>query len=227
MKIISWLFFAVIMFNAQASTEASVDPAKALRMIKNGNIRFVKHNLRNDGQSKKDIMRLSEGQKPHSIVLSCSDSRIPPELVFDQKLGEIFVVRTAGQSLDDNAIGSIEYALEHLGAALIIVMGHTSCGAVKAAHSTLDGSSLGTTSLDALVHDLHPRLQSFKSKKASNDYESESWANVQGVTADLVTRSKLIAEKLAKNKIMIVPAMYHLNSGAVTFRDEYRTSKVK
>jgi carbonic anhydrase len=142
-------------------------------------------------------------------------------------LGEVFVVRTAGQSLDDNAIGSIEYALEHLGAALIIVMGHTSCGAVKAAHSTLDGSSLGTTSLDALVRDMHPRLQSFKTKKASTDYEDESWANVRGVSADLVSRSKLIAEKLADNKIMIVPAMYHLNSGEVKFADQFRRSKVK
>lgn len=78
-----------------------------------------------------DLKRLSTGQKPHTIVLSCSDSRVPPEVLFDQKLGEIFVIRTAGQAIDSSVLASIEYAVSHLGTNLIVVMGHESCGAVK------------------------------------------------------------------------------------------------
>jgi carbonic anhydrase len=86
-----------------------IDASTALRYLRNGNKRFTEHKLRNDGISARDLERLSTGQKPHAIVLSCSDSRVPPEILFDQKLGEIFVVRTAGQSLDSSAVASIEY----------------------------------------------------------------------------------------------------------------------
>ena len=130
---------------AATDHKPSVAPDTALKWLMNGNNRFVKTQLRmKEGQKPADIKRLSSGQQPHAIVLSCSDSRVPPELVFDQKLGEIFVVRTAGEALGDNAVGSIEYAVEHLGSRLIVVMGHTSCGAVKAAHATLQkGTSAG------------------------------------------------------------------------------------
>lgn len=105
-----------------------VEPAKSLRWLKNGNARFVKRNLRNDGQSAKDVARLArDGQKPHAIVLACADSFAPPELVFDQKLGELFVLRNSGPSLDDGTIRSIEYAVEKLGARLLVVMGHGAC----------------------------------------------------------------------------------------------------
>ena len=128
---------------------------------KQGNKRFLKGNVRKDGIDSATIKKLSEGQKPHAIVLSCSDSRVPPEIIFDQKLGEVFVVRTAGQSLDSMAIASIEYAVAHLGSNLILVMGHESCGAVKAALSTLNGGDAGSPSLNKLVGDLHPRLKRF------------------------------------------------------------------
>jgi carbonic anhydrase len=216
------LLASVILFSSLSfakETKPSVEPGEALRMIKNGNIRFTKGLLRKDGQAKSDITRLSTGQQPHTIVLSCSDSRVPPELVFDQKLGELFVVRTAGQSLDDNAIGSIEYAIEHLGAKLIVVMGHTSCGAVKAAHGTLDGSSAGSPAIDALVKEIHPRIAKFKSQKPSNNFESESWANVDGIIVDLMAKSKIISHELNTGKLWITPALYTLDSGSVTFHE--------
>lgn len=123
-------------------------------------------------------------------------------MVFDQKLGEIFVVRTAGQSLDPVAIASIEYAVEHLGARNIVVLGHTKCGAVKAAHSTLHGEDAGSVNLNHLVKDIHPRIEVFKDKKPSQDYSDESWANVEGVALDLTKRSVLLEQKaiLAKLK---------------------------
>lgn len=195
-----------------------IDPETSLRWLNNGNTRFVKHRLRKDGQSSADIAKLSKGQAPHAVVLSCSDSRVPPEIVFDQKLGELFTVRTAGETLAANAVGSIEYAAEHLGSRLIVVMGHTSCGAVKAAFSTLDGASAGTPSLDGLVQDIHPRIATFKGQSPSENFEKESWANVHGVIKDMTARSKMLAEMQASGKIKIVPALYDLKTGKVTFQ---------
>ena len=194
-----------------------VAPEQAQKWLVNGNVRFTKNRLRKDGQSKKDIQRLSNGQKPHSIILSCSDSRVPPEIVFDQKLGEIFVVRTAGESLEANAVGSIEYAIEHLGARNLVVMGHTQCGAVKAALGTLNGGDAGSPNLNKLVADLHPHLRNFSSTAPSKNLEAESWANVSGVATDLITRSNIIAEALRSGKVKMREGLYHLDSGKVDF----------
>jgi carbonic anhydrase len=214
---------------AKAAVETpSVAPEVSLQWLKNGNTRFTNHNLRSDGQSSEDLKRLSTGQHPHAIVLSCSDSRVPPEIVFDQKLGELFVVRTAGESLDDNVIGSIEYAVQHLGSRLIVVMGHTSCGAVNAALGSLDGSSVGTPALDHLVGDMHPRLAEFKGHaKSGADVHVESFTNAKAVAADLATRSKLLREGLESGKISIVPSLYDLSSGRVVFESLQKQTEVR
>ncbi len=124
-------------------------------------------------------------------------------------------MRTAGESLDANAIGSIEYAIEHLGSRLIVVMGHTRCGAVKAALSTLEGGDAGSPSLNSLVADLHPRLQSFKKKTPSEDLSTEVWANTKGVAKDLSSKSEIIANAIKSGKVKVVSALYHLGSGTV------------
>lgn len=195
-----------------------VEPEKALGWLKNGNIRFLKQRYRKDGQSPADVKRLAAGQKPHTIVVSCSDSRVPPELLFDQKLGEIFVIRTAGESLDAMGIGSIEYALSHLGARHVMFLGHTNCGAVKAACGTLAGGDAGSESLNALVQDIHPRLKDFKGKKEfSKNYVDESWATARGGALELANRSQIVHKMLSENKIMISTAVYDLESGKVEF----------
>ncbi len=192
--------------------------AKSFAMLKNGNTRFVKGNLRRDGATKTDRERLSTGQQPHAIVLSCSDSRVPPEVVFDQKLGEIFTVRTAGQSLDAAAIASIEYAVAHLGSNLIVVMGHESCGAVKAALATLKGGDAGSPSLNKLVGDLHPHLKRFSELSQTDGVVVESWANVEGVTTDLIDRSEMIKRLVESGEVTIQKGLYHLGSGQVEWR---------
>lgn len=204
--------------HAEKSTAVSAE--KSLGWLINGNKRYLNAKLRKDGQSSSDIHRLSKDQHPHAIILSCSDSRVPPEIVFDQKLGEVFVIRTAGEVLGDSVVGSIEYALEHLGSKLIVVMGHTSCGAVKAAHATLDGSSAGTPALDSMVKDIHPYLAKYKGKEPTHKYEKESWSNTEGVAADLVKKSKLISELVKSGAVKIVPSLYDLESGAVTFKEQ-------
>lgn len=197
--------------------KVGVDPDKALGWLKNGNTRFKKHRLRKDGQSMTDIKRLSTGQAPHTIVLSCSDSRVPPEVVFDQKLGEIFVVRNAGEIPDEASVASIEYAIEHLGARLILVMGHTSCGAVKAAIATMGGADAGSPALNALVRDIHPRIASFKSTEHAANVQAESWANAKGIAKDLISRSEIIREKVEQGKVKIKSVLYNLADGNVEF----------
>lgn len=197
------------------SEEKSIAPDQALKWLKNGNTRYTKGFLRKDGISSKDRKTLSGGQHPHAIVLSCSDSRVPPEIVFDQKLGELFTVRTAGETLDSSVIASIEYAVSHLGPQLVVVMGHTQCGAVKAALATRSGEDAGSENLNKLVKDIHPRIESYSRLPASADYYSEAWANAKGVAADLAKRSKIIDQKIKEGQLKIVPALYHLDSGNV------------
>ncbi len=198
-------------------TPGSVPWSKALGWLKNGNTRFQKGRFRSDGQSIKDVKRLSNSESPHSIVLSCSDSRVPPELIFDEKLGEIFVVRVAGEILNFGTIGSIEHAVQNLGSNLILVMGHTSCGAIKAAHETPKGSSLGSPHLDLLVADIQPRISTYAGQPASPGHVKESWANVKGIAKDLMDRSPLVAAAVQSGNLKIAEAMYDTSSGVVTF----------
>lgn len=200
-----------------AHASSGVPAEKALEWLKNGNSRYRNSKLRSDGQSKADRALLSEGQKPHTIVISCSDSRVPPEIIFDQKLGEIFVIRIAGQALDPHALGSVEYAIEHLGVKNILVLGHSTCGAVKAAHATLKTKDAGSENLNALVANIHPRIKDFEGKAASKNLLDEGWANVNGAAKDLKEQSKIISNSIKNHGVEINQALYHLASGEVEF----------
>ncbi len=202
----------------KAQTLASLDPDSAFKELKAGNQRFLKGEVRKDGQAVDDIKRLSKGQAPNSIVLSCSDSRVPPEAVFDQKLGEMFTVRSAGETLSPQAIASIEYAIEKLGSHLVVVLGHTHCGAVKAAIETIRGQSSGSDNLDKLVSDIHPRIKlKFDEKHPSQDLKAESWLNAKGVAKDLLNRSRLISKAVNSGKVKIQVGLYNLETGVVDF----------
>ncbi len=194
-------------------------PDKYLGWLKNGNTRFLRGSLRKDGQSAKDIQKLSERQNPHSVIVSCSDSRVPPELIFDQKLGEVFVVRTAGESTGANTVASVEYAVEHLGAKLIIVMGHTKCGAVKAAIESLSEKDAGSPSLNLLVQDLLPRIKTVASPSNGPAFEKEAWANADGIAADLINQSAIVKKAVGSGEIKVVIALYHVETGKVEFAD--------
>lgn len=201
-----------------AAPEKSVSAEKAMLWLQNGNKRYLKKANRGDGKSQLDRDRLKKTEKPYAVVLSCSDSRVPPETVFDQSLGEVSVVRTAGQSLDAAVIASLEYAVENLGPRLLVVMGHTSCGAVSSALATADGKSAGSPSLDLLVADIRPRLPNRGPAGAhSESLEIESSANAQGVAADLMKRSSIIRARVEKGDLVIKPALYYLDSGVVKF----------
>lgn len=200
-----------------AEHAAGVNGETSLKWLMNGNARYLERKYRADGRSAEDRKRLAGGQKPHAIVLSCADSRVPPEIVFDQSLGEIFVIRVAGEALDSSVIASIEYAVEHLGPKLLVVMGHTKCGTVDTAIKVKEGDSAGSDSLDRLLSDIRPRLKTVSTKKPSADLEVESALNADGVARDLVKRSEIVRKKVEAGELLIKPALYRLDSGKVSF----------
>ena len=164
------------------------------------------------------LRELKKGQHPFAIVVSCSDSRVPAELVFDQGLGDIFSIRTAGNVIGDYELGSIEYAVEHLDCKLIVVMGHKSCGAVKA---FIDSN--GHYEHDDHIKKIIEYIQNEQEeKKLANEdklsIDNAINANVQHGVAFLKTAEPILKEFYDKKKITIIGAVYDIETGKVTFK---------
>lgn len=206
---------------ADAHSEAFV-PMKAevaLQKLQEGNTRYKKLKQTREGLAEGDRLRLVGEQHPHTIILSCSDSRVPPEIVFDQRLGDLFVVRTAGEVLDKAALASIEYALVHLHSRLLVVMGHESCGAVKAAVNTPEEKSAGSESLDFLLDGIRPSL---KGVSSSPTLLNESSANAKAIAKQLEDpkTSEILSKAVANGELQVRSAIYHLGTGTVEFHEK-------
>jgi len=188
---------------------------EALQLLKEGNKRFSQGNLavKDLGAARRENL-LTKGQEPFAVVITCSDSRVPPELLFDQALGDIFVIRTAGNVVDAIAIGSVEYAVEHLKTPLIVVLGHENCGAVKA---TVDGGE-APGSISAIVDKIAPSVQKMRAAglTGSELCESATIENIGATIADLLG-SPIIKHFMKDGLLKIVAARYHLGSGEVKF----------
>jgi len=157
--------------------------------------------------------RLAFGQSPKAIVLACSDSRVGPELIFDETLGDLFVVRTAGNVADSVALGSIEYALDHLHSPLLVVLGHQACGAVTAACS---GEKMPSSNLQAIVERINPAVAQAKTYAKGNDLiESAIKENVHQSAKDVLANSEIIRDAVKSGKLSVVEAEYELDSGKV------------
>ncbi len=185
---------------------------QALKQLMNGNARFVAaKTARPDGKNAlKRRADLVNGQKPFAIVVSCSDSRVPPELIFDQGLGDIFVIRTAGEVVDAIALGSIEYGVEHLGAPLIVVLGHESCGAVAAAVSHANEPGHIADVLKAI----QPAVEETKGKPG-DPLDNAVRAQALDVVKQLRAAQPIVAERVQSEKVTIVGARYDLHTGKV------------
>src|SRR5213594_1967927 len=142
------------------SDQPSVAPAEAISKLKEGNGRYTSGNLQHPGQTTDRRTELAKSQYPFATVVSCSDSRVPPEIVFDQGLGDLFIVRVAGNVLNDEGLGSIEYAVDHLGTRLILVLGHQRCGAVQAAKETIAAKGKAAAHIQSLVTAIKPAVES-------------------------------------------------------------------
>lgn len=212
-----------------SNSGTSISPDEALQKLMDGNKRFVESKMTNSALC--DVATrtsLAKSQKPYAIILTCSDSRLPPETVFDKGLGEVFVVRVAGNIPDPVVLGSIEYAAEHLGSPLVMVLGHERCGAVTA---TVDakGKSTGSANIDAIVKAISPNIKRAHKecdackcdKKCSETNKSEFVecvidANAKTVAANLTNKSKILKHMAETGRIRIVSAKYDLDDGTVS-----------
>lgn len=200
-------------------TQATMTPQKSLQYLKEGNLRF-QNNLKANRNLLEQVNDTSEGQFPFATILSCIDSRVSAELVFDQGLGDIFSVRIAGNFVNEDILGSMEFACKLAGTKLIVVLGHTSCGAVKGA---CDNAKMGN--LTKLIEKITPAVNAVKEPKDESLRNSSNLEFVDTVaeknvqlTIDRIHKESPILSEMENNgEIKIIGAMYDINNGAVTF----------
>lgn len=183
---------------------------ETLNRLKEGNARFVSDSLDGKQQDSSRRAELTSGQAPHTIVLSCADSRVVPELAFDAGLGELFVLRVAGNIANTSTIASIEYAVAHCGTKLIVVLGHQACGAVTAAVAGGDNGH----NLNHLLAHITPAIHTCGEGASVTDVIKK---NAELTTQELANRSDIIGNAVRSGDVKIVPAYYNLDSGKVDF----------
>jgi len=199
--------------------QASITPAKALTMLKEGNARFVSGNA-TDYDYIAQIKQTANGQFPFASVLSCLDSRILPEIIFDRGVGDLFVARVAGNFTNDDISGSLEFASRLAGSKLIVVMGHSECGAVKGA---CDAAQLGL--LSSTLASINPAVTAVeghdpRTSKNAEFVQAVSEMNVRLTMKKLRDRSVVLRQMVDSGEIALVGAMYDISSGKVTFFDD-------
>jgi carbonic anhydrase len=193
-------------------SQTAMTPSEALERLKTGNARFVSNATKRRDWSAK-VIATASGQFPFAAVLACMDSRAPVEIVFDQGLGDVFGVRVAGNVVNDDELGSLEYAAK-VGVKLIVVLGHTRCGAVKGA---LDGAQLGN--LTGLLAKIHPAVEAAECSNSKNEacVTSVAEKNVFQSMKEIRDRSPYLATHLDEGRIELVGGMYDVATGKVTF----------
>jgi carbonic anhydrase len=187
-------------------------PVSAWKALKEGNERFVAGKPAHPSQSVEHRASLAAGQHPIAAILGCADSRVAAELIFDQGLGDVFVVRTAGQAIDSAVLGSIEYAVTVLNVPLIVVLGHDSCGAVKAAIGAIDDGAIPGGFVRDVVERVAPSILLGRRDGLTRVDEFEE-RHVRETVAQLVDRSSAIAERLAAGTLGIAGITYRLAVG--------------
>jgi carbonic anhydrase len=197
--------------------QAAITPSMAIDILKEGNKRFM-NNLKANRNLLEQANETSDGQHPFAVILSCIDSRTSAELIFDQGLGDIFSIRIAGNIINEDILGSMEFACKVAGSKIIVVLGHSKCGAIKGA---CDQVELGN--LTGLLHKIQPAIQSEKTeidnRNSSNAEFVEKVAelNVAHTVASIRERSPILDELIASGEVGILGGMHNLSNGEVTF----------
>jgi carbonic anhydrase len=200
--------------------QEKISPAEALEILRGGNKRFIQ-NLKVNRNFLEQVNITRDGQWPFAVVLSCIDSRTSAELIFDQGLGDIFSVRIAGNIINDDILGSMEFACKVAGSKFVLVLGHKKCGAIKGA---CDGVKLGH--LSVLLSKIEPAIQeettTLKDRNAGNEEFVENVAriNVKRVVKEVLNRSSILKEMVDEGSIGIGGAMYDVTTGEVEFYDD-------
>ena len=188
---------------------------QALQRLKDGNLRYVANKTVDPNQTEKRRVELSKGQHPFATILGCVDSRVPPELVFDRGLGDLFVIRTAGQVLDKAVVGSIEFGVAELKIPLLVVLGHENCGAVKATIQALEQKAEAEGSIAYLVEAITPAVEKAKGQ-AGDNLDNVVRANLEIIVSHL-NESPILAEAVKEGKLKIVGGRYDLDTGSVEY----------
>jgi carbonic anhydrase len=210
--IVALLLLSLSILGVGQKDEEKVTADSALAELKSGNAHHVEHRYQHPHATVNRRRQLASGQNPHAEILSCSDSRVPPELIFDVGLGDLFVVRVAGNVVANTELGSLEYGAEHLHIPLLVVLGHQHCGAVTAA---VEGGEAGGH-INALVNLLVPAVQ--KSRGLPGDaVENAVKANVEMVVKQLRTSTPILSHLASQGKLRVVGAVYSLDTGKVTW----------
>lgn len=184
----------------------------ALNKLISGNKKYLEGNLEHPHQTRERRGELASGQTPFACILSCADSRVPPEIVFDQGLGDLFVVRVAGNVVNDMIVGSLEYAVEHLGATLIVVMGHKKCGAVSA---TIQGGD-APGKIGSLVQAIQPAVEKVKGQ-TGDLLDNAVKENIRRGVEQLKAAAPIISKKVDAGELSIAGGYYDLDTGEVIF----------
>lgn len=213
-RIVLFLVLVIFVFKLPcfASETAGISAGEAFEKLQAGNKRFINARMNHPDESKKRRAELEKGQHPFVAVLSCSDSRVPPEIVFDQGLGDIFEIRNAGNVVDEHVIGSIEYAIVHAGVKLVVVMGHEDCGAVKATIKHVKESNY----IESLTKMIEPAVKI--SKGTGDDLVTDTAKNnAELATKNIINSDPIISEYFKSKGVKIIPALYHMHTGVVEF----------
>lgn len=206
-----FLSIVAVTMTVSLAAIAAHSPA-GLHSLNAGNIHYMVGTPLGTHRDEARRQELVSGQHPSAIVISCSDSRVPPELVFDQGLGDLFVVRTAGEVVGAIELGSIEYAVEHLNVPLIVVLGHSQCGAVKVA---IEGGDL-PPNVAAIIRQITPSVENAR-HKSGDLLQNAVEENVKHVISQLTKDSPIVAEAMRHHHVQIMGGVYDLNTGAVHF----------
>ncbi len=191
--------------------QEGISPDQAIEMLKEGNQRFLsKNEISRDLHSQ--VKATSGGQNPYAVVLSCIDSRVPVELAFDQGIGDIFSARVAGNIINEDILGSMEYACGVAGSKAILVLGHTKCGAVT---SACQGVELGN--ITALLSKVKPAISEVENRMGTIEVEEVTKSNVHQSIKEIREKSTMLKDLESERKIKIVGAVYHVEDGKVTF----------
>lgn len=205
---------------AASGPKTDLSPRQALDLLKEGNGSFVSEGPVTAVTGRQRRLEIAKGQTPFAILVSCSDSRVSPEILFGRGLGELFIVRNAGNTVDTAALGSIEYGVAELGVPLILVLGHQRCGAVGAAIEVVEKGTVFPGEIGRMVEPIVPAVLAAQ-KKGGDLFDMSVRENVSRIAHRLRTGSDpLVMDPLKAGKLMIVGASYSLDSGKVDFFDE-------
>jgi carbonic anhydrase len=198
-----------------AEQELPGSPEAALRRLVRGNARFAAGDARSPRRSTKRRVRVAEKQKPFAAVLTCADSRVPPELIFDQGIGDLFVVRIAGNTATEPVIvGSIEYSVEVLGSLLVFVLGHSACGAVKAAIDVVTKGETFPGEIGAVAAPIVPAVEAVKDQPKDQLLEAATEENIRRTMA-LLSDTPFLRDRVAAGSLLVAGGEYELASGTV------------